>query len=142
MTNEDWDIVLEAVKNKSQRHGRSLSFGALEPSEDPNMATLFFKQEDAFHLEVVNKQNGQIEQEAHTALGWPVQIWVGHRGALGWPSADALQAALDAGTKADDARADIARVNAACATAKVTPAHSWCSTCGANKPAHKHEPRP
>lgn len=37
---------------------------------------------------------------------------------------------------------DLARVNAACATAKVTPGHSWCSTCGANKPAHKHEAKP
>ncbi len=32
---------------------------------------------------------------------------------------------------------DAARVDAACATAKVTPGHFWCAACGANKP-HEH----
>ena len=34
--------------------------------------------------------------------------------------------------------AEAARVKAQLATAKGTPGHSWCSTCGANKPAHVH----
>lgn len=39
----------------------------------------------------------------------------------------------------EDILRDSQRINAELATAKVTPGHSWCSTCGANKPAHVHE---
>lgn len=39
-----------------------------------------------------------------------------------------------------DVEREAARIAAELATAKVTPAHFWCPRCGANKPAHKHEP--
>lgn len=48
----------------------------------------------------------------------------------------------DVGPIEPDEFREAARIARELATAKVTPAHFWCGKCGANKPAHKHEPRP
>ena len=60
----------------------------------------------------------------------------------GKPEPGSRQADVPFGVTAEEAEIERARVLAEIATAKVTPGHRWCSTCGANKPAHVHEVRP
>lgn len=123
MTNEDWSKVVAAVSEASMRYGKSVLRAHLARSEIEGEAVLGFVREDTWHRAVVSGRRENVEKAASGALGRTVVVRI-----------------LD--YDIDPHAIDVDRVNAACATAKVTPAHSWCSTCGANKPAHKHEPRP